>query len=615
MKPMRNPVRRLKIGCAVFVICLLGGGRSPADGAVADVRPTMSPTAAAAEAAAPEAPADPTFTRGGGGGLAFMPLAAWCLLVVGWVASTEWLAKDGGRTADFSVMWLPLLTGPFFVVAVGGWWLPWPSVALFATAVAWIAPLVAYVRHRDGAAPADARLCSYARLEEFVNPKVGRFGIRLPPPPPPLGEVLPDVGILTAAEAAGGDRPAGVDGLPGYAELKRIVQRAIAGRATEITIDFDKETGHVSHRIDGVTEPARQLIISREGRHRVEQWRKCPPFGREDVVAVLEALKAVSGFGSRNPTGTFAVAVGRKQISCTVRKETAAAPTRRVVIGIDRPRTRFSSLLSMGMPESVVSSIGEKLGSKHGLLVVSAPIGEGLSTTFVQLLLSADRLCREFVVIEPEGRPLGEMQNVESYRWGKSPHVTAADALRAARLKYPNVICVSSLTDDPPLAQELAALAAELLVIVAVEAGSAVEAIEAVITAGMPRQAVSRGLLMSIGQRLVRKLCPKCAESVTPSAKLVEWLKLADAASAEIKKPSSAGCVDCGGIGYVGRTALFQVATGVHLNAGVARALDHKRLGQAAAQEGMSTFKDVGRELVAKGITSVEEIQRVLKRD
>lgn len=615
MKPLPDLVRHAAAGLVVSAVCLLGSGRSVADEPPAEGRPAMSQLSPAeAAAAVPPPPEELTFARGSGGGVSLLTLGLWCLLVIGWVASTEWLAKDEARTSDFSTLWLPLLTGPFFVAAVAGWWLPLSVLALLVTAVAWIAPLAAYVWHRDAAAQPDARLCTYARLEQSVNPLIRRFGLRLPPPLPPLGEVLPDAGIITAAELAGDARPAGLEELPGYAELRRLVQRAVAGRASQIRIDFDKENAHVSHRIDGVYEPARQLIMRREKRRRVEHWRQSPPLDREGMAAVLEALKAVSGFGSGHPTGSFAIAVGRNRLPCTVKKESAGA-VRRVVIGIDKPRARFSSLADLGMDEKLCQIVAENIGYEQGLVIVSSPAGEGLSTTVSQLLMSADRLTREFVVIESAARPVGEMQNVEPYRWGQPPHATAVDALRAARQKYPTVICVPRLDADASLASELAALASEILVVVGVEAGSAAEAIDRVLTAGMPRDAVARELLMSLGQRLIRKLCPNCAEAIKPSGKLLEWLKLPDAASVQIKKPAADGCADCGGIGYLGRTAMFQVAAGVTVNKAIAKQVDHKVLVQAATHDGMAAFKDVGRGLVAHGVTAVDEVQRVLKRD
>lgn len=615
MKPLPDLLRHAAAGLVVCTFCLLGSGRPLADEPQAEGRPAMSQLSPAeAAAAVPAAPAELTFTRGSGGGLALLPLGLWCLLLMGWVASVEWLAKDEARTPDFPTLWLPLLTGPFFVAAVGGWWLPWSLLALPLTAAAWIGPLAAYVWHRDAAALPDARLWSYARFERTVNPMIRRFGVRLPPPPPPLGEVLPDANIITAAELAGGDRPAELETLEGYAELRRVVQRAIAGRASQIRIDFDKENAHVSHRIDGVYEPARQLIMRREKRRRVEHWRQSPPLDREGMAAVLEALKGVSGFGSGHRTGTFAITVGRSRLPCTVTREPGGA-TRRVVIGIDKPRVRFSSLADLGMDEALATIVAENIGYEQGLVIVSSPAGEGLSTTVSQLLLSADRLTREFVAIEPAARSLVEMQNVESYRWGQAPYATAVDALRAARQKYPTVICVPRLDTDPALASELAALASEILVVVGVEAGSAVEAIERVVNAGFPRDVVARGLLMSLGQRLIRKLCSNCAESFKPSGKLLEWLKLADAASTQIKKPAADGCADCGGIGYLGRTAMFQVAAGATVNKAIAKQVDQKVLVQAATHDGMAAFKDVGRGLVAHGVTSVDEVQRVLKRD
>jgi len=611
MQPLPIRFRTVAVGLLALAVCLCQAERPTAEEPPAGDRPRMEQAAPPEEP--PPPPAELKFVRGAGGGLALLTLGLWCLVVVGWTASTDWAARDERRTPDFQRLWLPLLAFPFFVVAVASWWLPWSLAALPLTFIAWFAPLAAYVRHRDAGAPAEDRLWSYANLRLRLEPLAKRLGVTLPKPAPPLGEILPEIRITTAADRAGTGSPEAGGDLPGHAEFCRLVQRACAARAERVEIDRDKAGTRVNHFVDGVLGPARRFVSKKEGKKRVEVWEEMPPLTREEGKALLRSVEEASGLDG-DATGHFEYTVGTSRVPCTVRRPEGHGG-RRLVIDIGRPRPRFRSLAELGMPESVAAAAVTTLGYEQGIVLVAAPAGEGLTTTFAQLLNASDRLCREFAILESATDSIGEIQNVEPYRWGDGgAFSTPAEALAAARRKYPNVICLPRLDAAPELAAELATAATELLVIVGVRAAGAPEAIEAALAGGIPRDVAARTLLASLGERLLRKLCAGCAESYTPSAKELAKLKLPTEAG-ELKKPAAAGCVQCGGSGYLGRTGVFQFASGPMVAKAVARGVDLKMLEKAAAHDGMESFKEAGLRLIAAGITCRDELKRVLKQD
>lgn len=165
---------------------------------------------------------------------------------------------------------------------------------------------------------------------------------------------------------------------------------------------------------------------------------------------------------------------------------------------------------------------------------------------------------------------------------------------------------------DQTLACELARLAADdQLVIVSMKASDAVDAVSRLLASGIPADVLARTLVGSLAQRLVRKLCPKCREEYPTPAEVLARHKTTAEKLPHLRKPSTQGCRLCRGTGYLGRTAIFELASGSTFRQAIAAKADAKILRQAAAKDGMQPLRDAGMSLVVEGVTSMEEMQRV----
>ncbi len=572
----------------------------------------------------PEPPAEkPRFARGGGGGLALMPVVVWWLLVLGWVATTDRVGRDEFRLGNFTDRWLPLLTFPFFLAALGAWWIPWSLPALLVMAAAWLGPLIPYLKQRDAAVPADARMLSATSLLEPViaagTKQLRKLGLKIDLAHKAPAESLPDITIAAVAgtvEEADAVLAAARE-LPGFAGLREIVQRGLGARAVEIKIDVDQSGAKVRHLIDGVWQPERRPIVVKEGRKKVRRMQLSEAIPAEGAKAILAALKALCGLSrksgqSREP-GRMAVTLAKRRIPCTVTLE-SGSDRKRVKIAMQWPSNAFSSLAALGMGEEQTAKVVEAIGLAHGLVVVSARPGDGLTSTFVQVVMAADRLLRDFVIIEDAATPLSEIQNVKPVRWGSPDAATPRDALQRALRDYPTAIVVPDLRDGP-LAVEVVGKAAEMLVIVGVQAADAVDAIDKLLGLGVPRDVLARVLIASVSQRLVRKLCAGCAEPFKPSADLLSRIKRFREDEPVCRRAAGDGCLECQGIGYVGRTGLFEFAGGPTVSRAILAKVDAKTLQRAAEKDGMTRMREAGLALIAAGTTSVEELQRVFKKE
>jgi type II secretory ATPase GspE/PulE/Tfp pilus assembly ATPase PilB-like protein len=265
----------------------------------------------------------------------------------------------------------------------------------------------------------------------------------------------------------------------------------------------------------------------------------------------------------------------------------------------------------VGMPAALANRLGELLALEKGLIVVSSPPASGLTTTFDVVVQTADRLVRDFVSIEDAVAPSREIQNVKPVRFDARTGVSPLDALAGALRDYPRAIVTRDLRDRA-LAVELARLAGDdQLVIVSMKASDAIDAVARLLACGVSPDQLARTLVGSVSQRLVRRLCPKCREDYPTPGEILARLKTTAENLPHLRKASQHGCRLCRGTGYLGRTAVFELASGSLFRQAIAAKADQKILRQAAVKDGMQPMRDAGMALVVEGVTSLEEMQRV----
>ena len=125
---------------------------------------------------------------------------------------------------------------------------------------------------------------------------------------------------------------------------------------------------------------------------------------------------------------------------------------------------------------------------------------------------------------------------------------------------------------------------------------------------------LARVLLGAVGSQLVRKLCPKCRQEYFPAIETLVKLKIDLGADVTLFRAAPGGCAACTGTGYLGRTAACELAAGPTLREYVARAADADVLRKAAAKDGMASIRRAAITKAARGVTSIEEVQRVFRK-
>ena len=559
-------------------------------------------------------------TRDAAGGLAILTLVCWWAWIAAWAATSDWIFRDSARFKIRPEFWTACAVFPFVACSLLAWWIPWSAAGQALMALAWLLPLFLYSRVRNPKAPPAESIFTIAHLRRAWSAGLKLMGVKVKAPAI-VDNGLPWVTLVaTAAETPEENQKwqEGAAAMPGFETAKKLLQEAAAARASTMIIEAAADGIRVGHAVDGVTGPSRAVKTPAKGSgksNQAEVWADAPPLDATVGNAGLAVLRTIAGAEAAKLSGEkdsgFTIEVDGKKRPC--RLSTRATKTaKQVVITLEIPPFAPKKLEDLGMSGAMAARVRELIALEKGLFVVSSPPATGCSTTFDMVLLSTDRLLRDFVSIEDSGSHHQEVQNIKPVRYSAAAGEAPLTALKAAMLEYPRAIVTRDLLDKE-LAGKLVELANDQqFVIVSLQATDALDAVQKLIDLGIPRDQLARCLLGSLSQRLIRKLCTKCGEPLPTPPELLQRLKKTAEELPEIKRASPhGGCRFCAGRQFIGRTAIYELAAGPTLRQAIAQQVDVKVLRQAAFKDGMRPLSDEGLAVVATGLTPLDEVQRV----
>ncbi len=280
---------------------------------------------------------------------------------------------------------------------------------------------------------------------------------------------------------------------------------------------------------------------------------------------------------------------------------------------LDKSR-RAPTLLELGLSEAMRERLAAIVSLPTGALVVTGPTGSGKSTTLYACLAQINRPEINIITVEDpvEYRLVGVNQVQINVRAG----LTFASSLRSILRSDPDVVMVGEIRDTETAKISIEAALTGHFVLSTLHTNDAPSTITRLGEMGVEPFLTGAAVSAVLAQRLARKLCTHCCEAYTPSeAELLEArvsqevARASDGAVFYRKK----GCPRCNQTGYRGRVGLYQLLTMSEEIAALAvRHASRDEIARAAMDGGMRTMWDDGMEKVASGLTSVEELARVL---
>ena len=529
----------------------------------------------------------------------------WGAIVLGWVVATIWVDRDARANYGSSKPWkeIFLAIGLGLFVGLFSWGIR--AVTPMALCLLVSCALYSSMRHAAGptgrhAGPLGVAIRGLAFVAKSIgmspNAAASLFGFRKQVA---RGD---DVVLLKKGGGVyGGKDVKRLDRETSAAvrTVKEVLGDAILARATDVHVEpRDGQEMRLRFRIDGMLHPQRTLTDD---------------LGR----ALVSAIKVIGDMDiaerRRPQDGSFAVIAGGRRFDIRVN----TGPTgfgEKVSLRLLDPSGGVlrEGLGALGMREAPLQSLRSVIHRSHGMLIVCGPTGSGKTTTVYAALSEIDAMIRNIVTIED---PIEyQLENVSQTAVNNAASLGFAAILRAVLRQDPDVILVGEIRDKETAEIAMQAALTGHFVFTTLHANDAASTVTRLLDIGIDVSLIQTAVTAVLAQRLVRLLCTECREKYEPSTAELHRFGIPADKVRRLYRPK--GCHACGNTGYRGRTGVYELL----LVDGPIRTLLVGRpslevIREAAARQGMKTMRRSAIYKVAEGLTSLEEVDRVIPEE
>ncbi len=375
--------------------------------------------------------------------------------------------------------------------------------------------------------------------------------------------------------------------------VNQIIDQAIDQGATDIHIEPDETFFRVRYRVDGMLREVMNRPIELHA----------PTTSRIKIMASMDISER------RLPQdGRIQIRDQKRDVDLRV----SSIPTiygEKIALRILDKRRTIAKLDNVGFHPDDLAKFRSALSRPHGIILVTGPTGSGKTTTLTAALRELNTPEKNIVTLEDPVEY--QIQGVNQVMINERAGLTFARGLRAFVRQDPNVIMVGEIRDAETAEIAVRSALTGHLVLSTVHTNDAIGSVTRLLDMGIEPFLLASTLLCVISQRLARVLCPKCKIPIDLADGDPVRLSL-HLDSGPVTVYEAPGCSACGGTGYRGRTALFEVffVTPRLREMITAKASSHE-LTKEAVKSGMRTIEKDGIEKALKGITSLAEVQRV----
>jgi type II secretory ATPase GspE/PulE/Tfp pilus assembly ATPase PilB-like protein len=607
--------------CIVVGVLLLGSASAllPAKAALAQEEAAADAEGEEAAPAPPPAPLDKwndahSIPRSKSAAIQWTKLLSIWLLFLIWVKSGDWINRD---TQLFDLgygKWNPAIFFPFFAVLV---FLTFPVLglgvsyfwlALGMLCVCYLGAFVPYAVIRNKAVELHQRVFTPSWLRYELAQLGKKVGLKIETERKAeyeRGAAVELMAVESPDERTNQANLLTARQSPGYLFVKELVADMADRRADRTLLEYSQQAVTSRLMIDGV-------------------WQGGSALDRETGDVMLAVIKVLANLDMterrKKQSGRFAAKYNGHSYFCPTVSQGVKTGEQVIIDLMGGQRSAFKSYDSLGMRKKLAGQWAELMGRSRGLLVIAGMPEGGITTLTDVSLLETDRLLRDFVSIEEENHREREIENIEVTTYSAAKGETPATILPALIRKYPDVYVLRDLSDPQAAKLLLSEVGDDRLVVTNAAAKDAPEALLRMLKKKVPHREFAKVATAVICTRLIRKLCETCKVGYEPSPELAQKLGLPEGKveslyrtpkPEEIDKP----CKTCGGVGYFGRTGLFELLVlDDHVREVLAKQPKLDLLQKAARSAGMRSFQEEGAVLIAKGVTSLAELQRVLKQ-
>jgi type IV pilus assembly protein PilB len=376
--------------------------------------------------------------------------------------------------------------------------------------------------------------------------------------------------------------------------VNALLSDAVKRGASDIHFEPEHDFLRIRYRVDGVLRQIRSL-------HR-NYW-----------AAIAVRLKVISGMNiaeMRAPQdGRVSLQVSGHAVDFRVSSMPTTHGENIVLRVLDRQKG-IVALNELGLSEEALAVLRLMMARPEGIILVTGPTGSGKTTALYSML---NHLNTEQVNIMTLEDPVEyPMEMIRQTSVNEAVKLDFANGVRTMMRQDPDIILVGEIRDSDTAEMAFRAAMTGHQVFSTLHTNSAVGAIPRLTDTGIPPDIMAGNIIGVMGQRLIRKLCVHCKEAYEPPRVMRALLGMkVGSEMPPVYRP--VGCAHCDHTGYKGRLAIAEVLKFDHeVDELVARRATTREILNLAVAKGFITLADDGVRRVLEGVTSLDEVSRVL---
>jgi type IV pilus assembly protein PilB len=379
-----------------------------------------------------------------------------------------------------------------------------------------------------------------------------------------------------------------------------ILENAIKDRATDIHITPEIMTTHVFFRIDGV----------------LQHYYAMPKELHSQIISRIKILASLNIAEQRVPQdGGFEFEFLNTSYDIRV----STVPTKKgenIVLRVLAKNATLFNINNLGFEKDYIEKIKFYFSKPYGIILITGPTGSGKTTTLYSALRNINPIEKNILTVED---PIEyRFTFIKQTQVNEKAGYTFSAALKAFMRQDPDVMLIGEIRDEETAELAIRASITGHLVLSTLHTNDAVSSIARLEDMKLKSYMIAEGLLLIISQRLVRKLCPYCKKQITIKKeellnygfKKEEIEKYED----ELTIYEKVGCDKCRYTGYMGRIAVAELLEVDHeIKKMIIDEQSSLDIENAAIKKGMRTLKEDALLKILNGVTTLEELKRVIE--
>ncbi|MGH4052616.1 MAG: GspE/PulE family protein [Clostridium sp.] len=371
-----------------------------------------------------------------------------------------------------------------------------------------------------------------------------------------------------------------------------LIKNAIEARASDIHIEPFEKNVRIRFRIDG-------------------QLQQISTLGVDTLSALVARIKILANLNiaeKRTPQdGRIIMTMEDKTVDVRV----SILPTvygEKIVMRVLNRANHKIGIDRLEMSEYELKQLKNIIGSPHGIMLVTGPTGSGKSTTLYTILSELNSNDKNIITVED---PVEYMLNgINQVNVNTKAGLTFSSGLRSILRQDPDIIMIGEVRDAETAEIAVRAAITGHLVLSTLHTNDAPSSILRLIDMGIEPYLAATSICGVVAQRLVKKVCPECKTSYEASRYEKKILGIVQ--EEELILYKGKGCGFCKDTGYIGRTGVYEIMeiTREHKDA-IISSNNTEVLREISMKNGMKTLGQACKELVLKGVTTVEELVKI----